>query len=178
MDGTKLVRVTEAGDPRRCQETTGKGQCWFTSVEGSDRCSIHKRHDVVTERKKVYMFKLDLWQQRLNEFTDHPDVKDLTGEIGVLRLTLESLLNQITEVSHFILYAHQIGDLVSRIERCVQTCSNLEIRTGKMLDKATILRLAGDIVASVNSHVQDPEICEKIGNDLIQIIMSTQAEST
>lgn len=178
MDASKLVRVTKPDDPKRCQETTGNGQCWFTSDEGTNLCSIHKRHDVITERKRIHMFKLDLWQQRLNEFTDHPEVKDLTGEIGVLRLTLEHLLNQIDEAGKFILYAHQIGDLVSKIERTVQTCSNLEIRTGKMLDKATILRLAGDIVASVNSHVQDPDICEKIGNDLITIIMKTQAEST
>lgn len=173
MDPTKL-KVVPDNSQLRCQEVTGIGQCKFERVEGSDRCPVHHRHSAVSDRHTANQYRLSYWQRRVDDFADSGEIKSLAGEIGILKMTLENVLNQLDTPALLLVHSNTIGDLVSRIERVTITLNNLEMKTGKMLDKSTLLRLAGDIVEIMTNNIPDPALAEKIGNEIIEKVLTTQ----
>lgn len=173
VDPSKLEVVAD-NSPRRCQEVTGIGQCKFKTIDGADRCPVHFRHSGHVDKKKKHQYLLAYWQNRVDEFADSDDIKSLAGEIGVLKMTLENVLNSLHSPALLLTHANTIGDLVSRIERVTVTLNNLEMKTGKMLDKSTLLRLAGDIVDIMIHNIPDPVLAEKIGNEIIEKVLTTQ----
>jgi hypothetical protein len=170
----KLIKVKELDDPRRCQApgAMGEGQCEFLSVEGFKYCEKHggTSQTTIAERKRVHDYRLKAWQTRIDEFAESNNVKNLRGEIAVLRHLLEEIHNQCSDSTELILYSGRLSDLTMKINTLVVTCQKFEANAGLMLDKSAALLLASKVVEVIGQHVTDAEVIDKISNGIIDII--------
>lgn len=181
----------------RCQGPGqhNEGQCEWLSVEGMardgllddaeirdyseiNRCPKHGAYRILQarEQKKLHDYRLQIWQERVDEFCESSKVKTLRGEISILRLLLETIMQQCEKPHDLMLYSGKIGDLVMKVEKLVRSCDRLESSMGMLLDRAGALVLAGQIVEVISKHVKDPHIVDEISNGIIDAISSLTGE--
>lgn len=170
----KLVRC-EADDPNRCQSTGKTGQCPYLAMEGFPYCARHGgRMPSTREKQEVKQYRLQIWQQRLDEFTESDKVKSLRDEIGILRIIMENILNQCMDSGDLLRYSSKISELAAKIEKLVVSCNRLERSMGMMLDKTAALNLASQIVEIIGAHVNDPETIDAISGEIITALAAIQ----
>lgn len=173
----KLIKVTNPADPRRCQALVANGQCPFRAEEGISLCGMHKaRSDMNREENETRLYRLSKWQGRINQIADHDKVKSLREEIGILRITLEEIMNICTDSATLLIYSSKIADLVTRIEKIVSTCHRLESSTGMLLDKTAALNLAMKVVEIISTYVIDQDVIEKISEDIVVGVLGYNKE--
>jgi hypothetical protein len=192
----KLINA-EPDDPMRCQGQgqSGEGQCHWLSLAGMardghlddadirdytdiDRCPKHGGFIKVNQREKkaLHDYRLQVWQERINEFCESPKVKSLRGEIAIVRMLTETILSMCEKPQDLMLYSGKIGDLVMKIEKLVRSCDRLESSMGMLLDRAGALVLAGQIVEIISKHVTEPHVIDEISNGIIDAISSLTGE--
>ena len=168
----KKLHHCEEDDPNRCQAVGKSGQCPYLSVEDEKYCQRHggNRNAMLKEKKRANQYRLQIWQQRLEEFSQSDEVKSLRDEIGILRLLMETILNRCEDHSTLMLQSSRISDLAVKIEKLVTSCNRLETNMGMLLDKSAALNLAGQIVEIIGHHVEDANTIEAISNGIIDIL--------
>lgn len=167
----KLIHC-EPDDPNRCQGVTRAGQCMFLSEEGSKFCLRHganKAHEAA-RKKSLNLYRLQLWQQRLDEFAESSEATNLKSEIGILRMTLESLLNKCQSSTDLILYSNKISDLTVKIEKLIASSHRIERSLGNLLDRTAALNFAERVIAVVSAHVTDTEVIDAISSGIIDAL--------
>jgi hypothetical protein len=127
-------------------------------------------------RRDMRKYKLAVWQDRVNEFADDDQLKNLNEEIGILRMTLENVLNACLEANDMILYAPKIADLVAKIEKLVVTCHKMEASAGVLLTKKAAFNLASQIVDIVGKHVTDVDAVASIADEIGSAIANIKSE--
>jgi len=176
----KLIRCEE-DDPHRCQGVGKSGQCPYTAhsyvdaageVVWSKYCLRHggnktEYHDKVY---KANLYRLQVWQQRLAEFSESADASTLKQEIGILRVTLEAILNKCEKSTDLLLYSNKISDLAIKIEKLISSSHRIEKSLGVLMDKTTALNFAERIVDIISTHVEDTEIIDAISNAIIDAL--------
>jgi len=168
---TKLEKCAP-DDPNRCQTSAAGGQCQYLAVPGQQYCSRHGGRTAATnqELQKSNQYRIQLWQRRLDEFSETEDIKSLRGEIAILRHLTESICNQCKSHTDLILYSGRIGDMIMKIEKCVTSCDKLDSKMGLVLDKTAALTLASRVVEVITSHVTDPDVVDRISAGIIDIL--------
>lgn len=153
----------------RCEGTTANGPCPYNKAEGTRFCVMHGSNSGRIARNEEVRrnYRLQRWQQRVNEFADSDQVKSLREEVGILRMMLEEMLTKCTDQTELLLYSHRISDLVMKIERMVISCDKLENKMGMLLSKRAVLQLAGTYVNIINTHITDVDILEKISEEML-----------
>jgi hypothetical protein len=151
----------EPDDPNRCQASSGKeGQCPYKAMKKPDgtyykHCPRHNASRAKEyENQRMRNYRLGKFQARMEELADNDSVKSLREEVGITRMLLEEIVNQCQSGTDLIMYSNKIADLVSRIEKLVSSCHRLEERTGMLLDKTALTKLADAIISIVTSHVE------------------------
>lgn len=158
----------------QCQNKKN-GQCPNRALTGKKYCnSCDILISTSTEGGRLRAYRLKKWQDRLQEFGDSSQIRNLTDEIGIARITLEAVLNSCEAETDLLANSHRVGDLVTRIEKLVTSCHRIEKSTGALLDKSSILRIAGDIIGIVQRHVPDATVVEKIATEIIDVISRTE----
>ncbi len=178
MIENKLTRVTDPNDPRRCQGTYSGGQCPYLALPGVPNCRLH-RGDLqlkAKEREATRLYKAQVWASRIGEQADHDKVKSLREEIGIARITLEELLNLCTDGTMLLQYSNRINDSVTRIQKLVTACHQLELSSGQLLDKTAVLNIAATIVEIVSEHVTDSDALANISDRLIEVITNATSK--
>jgi hypothetical protein len=171
----KLERVEAPNDPNRCQSSGAGGQCPYKAQPGSQFCHRHSGSEQSHQRReKVRMYRLNQYQARVNEISDNDQIKSLREEIGILRMTLETVINSCKSEAELIIYSGRISDMVVKIEKLVNTCQRLEISTGEMMDKTKALTLAGTIVSIIGKYVTNAEAIDNISNEILMTILGPQ----
>lgn len=177
----KLIPCEE-DDPHRCiaQGMQNEGQCKFLAVEGQKYCPCHGGINAAmkVEKKKIHDYRLQAWQARLDEFSESDQVKNLRGEIGVLRILIETIFQQCQTPTDLMIYSGKIGDLVTRIEKLTVSCDRFETKVGMLLDKTKALALAGKIVEIIAKEVTDAEAIDRISNGIITVIANLSGISS
>lgn len=168
----KLHRVEFPDDPKRCKGVGAHGQCPYEAMPGFEYCA---RHGNNTEMRKQEMeemrnYRLAKWQARLNQFADHPKVKTLREEIGILRMLLEETMNRCNDADDLFLLSNKISELVSKVERVVISCHKLEQSSGQVLDKTAVLSFAAQVVEIISNHVNDVAVIDMITNDILNTL--------
>jgi hypothetical protein len=177
LDPTIPEKVTNPFDPDRCQGNTnfqGRdiGQCEFKAVPGTSYCKYHAHPIRGANSEEQRNYQLSRYRARVNSFADNPQVKSLREEIGILRLLLETTLNQCADASDLERRSHSISELVLRIEKLVKTCHQLETSTGRLLDRSQLLIVAEKIVTIVATHVKDPNTSERIADAVATLVLT------
>ena len=169
----KLTRIEHDADPRRCEANGGYGQCHFIRTNDSVYCPIHggNKNPEVVEKEKIRQYRLGKWQARVASFADDSGIKSLRDEIGILRMTLESLMVSCQDETELLISAPRISDLVIKIEKLVSSCHRLETSTGLLLDKSSALNIGASIVNIIGSYIKDPLLIDKIANEIASSIL-------
>jgi len=167
-----LIKTTRDAEDA-CQTCVDKGQpLIYQVVEGTKHCPMHGGNSELESlrRKSANQYRLQVWQQRVNEFTESDHAKSLRGEIGILKMVLEEVINSCGNAQQLLIYSPKIADLVAKIEKVVMSCDRLERNMGLTLDKATAMRLASDIVDLIGMHIDDPEKTDAISSGIIDLL--------
>lgn len=138
------VRCAE-DDPNRCQSYAGSGggQCPFLAIPGGPTCPLHGNHTVVHEETTgLYNFKRTEVLHRLSQFKKHPDANRLTTELGVLRLTLEELINRCDTNYDLIAASGQMTILIQNIERLLISNRKIEKQMSELLTLEQVVMMA------------------------------------
>lgn len=170
----KLIKVAP-DDPERCQSISGQaGQCPFKATDGTTSCPRHNAALVRVQKKEALRaYQLGKWQALVDNHADNDQVKSLRGEIGIARMTLETMIQRCQDANDLIIYSGKLGEMISKIERLVVSCNRLEQHLGMTLDRNKIMTLAARIVEIVSEHVDDPEV---FSDDIIDAIMEVTNE--
>jgi CHAD domain-containing protein len=190
----KLFRV-EPGDSFQCQ-SQGANQCPYMSVAGmvknghwegiapedaehAHNCPRHAGFEQASGHaaKRSHDYRLQVWQERLDEFTESENVHSLRGEIGILRLMIEQILLMCTDQHTLVMYTTKLANLIGKVETLVRTCAKLEASMGNVLDQTAAMTFAGDVVKLIRKHVKDDAIIDEISSGIINaLVHATQIE--
>ena len=167
-----LIRIQDAADPERCQAVNKDQQCPYKRVQDSDYCLRHGgRHaSEIANKEGVRNYQLAVWRDRVNKFSDNPNIKSLREEIGILRLLIENILNRCKDSHDLMLFSDRISDLIIRVEKVVASCHKLEERTGMLLDKQTIIIVADSLVKIIGNYIEDPDELQTIAGQMIEVV--------
>lgn len=175
----KLTRV-EPDDPSRCQAVHKGYQCPFRAVgtknletnewEGPKYCARHsgKTQSTQAAAEETRLYRLAQWQARLEQFADHPKVKSLREEIGVLRVVLEGKLESAKDQHSLLLMSGQIIELVRQIDKTVVSCHKIEKELGYVMDRPQAERFIQNILATLTMYVKDEMVLQLISDDIME----------
>lgn len=161
----------DAEDPRRCQGLSHKGgsQCPFKSVEGSKYCGRHGGNAILKTRAAANqrLYLLNEWNDRFGRQADHPKIKGLREELGVLRMVLETRLNNCKDDDELLMRSGQITDMVREIAKTAKICHALEMSLNIVLDKAQAQAWITEISEIIGMYLTEPEILEMAAQDMM-----------
>jgi hypothetical protein len=182
MSTYPLERWRESTDPieHRCQASAGAdGVCRNKVIfdeEGnpiSTMCPMHGGSQSVNRKIKeeANRYRVQLWQQHLDEQSNNPNVKSLRDEISVLRMMLKQFLDRSNTQTELLINSGRIADLIVKIEKLVVSCDRLEARSGALMDKSAALSFAGKIVEILSNNLSPLE--EKLGPTLLGSVIDS-----
>ena len=161
----KLQRC-EPDDPNRCQVMCKHGQCPFKAVEGGSVCQRHgaNRVELSRQNSELKNYYLTKYRDKVARLSSQPELKSLRDEIGILRMMVESKLNNIEDDTDLMLQSAQISDLVERIRKLVESCDKIDFRMGQLLDKKYVDALVSGLVTVISEEMAevDQAISERI----------------
>lgn len=172
----KLERAEGLYDPDKCEASGSLGSCPYKKMPGSLYCKRHggnlPTQSATRERERMYL--LNKWQDRVDNLSNHPRLRDLTNELGIMRMMLEETLNQCNDAQDLIRHSARVTSIVDKIQRLVETLDKIEARNA--LQPAQLANLANQWVQIINIHVKDPMVLEKLSDDLLKTIEATVIE--
>lgn len=160
-----IDKVPYPEHPDRCKGMGTTGQCNnMAAVAGGRYCKLHggAQEMKAEKEKRTRMYRLQKWQERLDEFAESDDLKSLREEIGILRILMEERFSEAKTPVDLLIQAPAIADLTQKITNTVQACHKMEQATGNLLDKQAVLRFADVIIRTVSEVFagQDTKIAE------------------
>jgi hypothetical protein len=160
--------VVAIDSPDRCQAVTGKGQCLYKAMTGSNYCPMHGGNKAQDSLKAASLknYRLSKWQGRVAEFADNGAVKSLREEVGILRMVLEEMVSRCGDPVDLVLNSAKISDMVTKVEKLVVSCHRLESSLGMLLDKQAAMQLSGEIVDIITRHIKDDSAIASIANEI------------
>jgi hypothetical protein len=172
MADNKFTRVEKEDDPNRCNGTTAHGQCWFVAVPGCKFCLMHGGGKQADENKKEGLrnYQLTRLAERVGAFSNNPNIKDLRDEIGILRMTLEKILEQCDTDNKLLVYSDKITNLVEKVNKIVESCQRMEERNNNLLDRKVVIVIADSIVTLIGQYVVDPDVLAELGTKICESI--------
>lgn len=175
MADNKFTRVEREDDPNRCQGIAGgKGQCWYVAVPGCKFCIMHGGGKQADENKKSALknYQLTQYAERVGALATNPNIKDLREEIGILRMTLETVLNQCDTASKLLAYTDKITNLVEKVNKIVESCQRMEEKNNNLLDRKVVIVIADSIVTLIGQYIPDPDVLMELGSKICESIGS------
>lgn len=177
-----LVRV-EKDDPKRCQAMANGDQCPMKVYEDSRFCILHGGTPRSVNYDKLYQFKktkyLQYLSQQIDRFTDSKKSKDISEEIGILRVTLQEVLNKVGDGENGIIYySSQINQLILNIDKLIQSSLKLDQRVGNLLDRKTVINLAQKLMDAIGEEIENPDTLSKIAERFEKILVEPSNDST
>lgn len=178
-DQKKIEVITDESDPDRCQALIAQGQrqcnhkgALLPNGKRASYCRLHSgntsQQAVARERQRNYA--LTRWRAQVEAKADNSEIKSLREEIGILRVLLETRLNQCQSDLDLLCHSAAISDMVDKIQRVVVSCHKLEGAMGQLLDKAALIQFAGEIISVISNHITDANVIKAIGDDIISIL--------
>ncbi len=169
----------DADNPRRCVGETSQGQCKFLAIPDMKYCPIHAPGGTMgiilkRQEKALYDIKRGEVLHRLNQFRSHPDSKNLTVELGIIRLTLEEILNKCESNWDFVANSATILRLTEQIEKLLKSNIRVEQLTGELMTLEQVTQIAQALITLIAEHVTDVEVIQKIADGFNHIINNSQ----
>lgn len=160
-----LKRVDYDDDPNRCQAVHNNLQCPFKAMgervgeswTGAKYCPRHAATSNLTKRgmgvEQTKTYLLTKWRGTLERHADNPKIKGLREEIGILRMTLETKLNQIKTEDELDMRSGPLMELVREIAKTVMICQKVERENGDLLDKAVAMTWISQVLQIITDEI-------------------------
>jgi hypothetical protein len=163
------LRKVAADSPNRCQAVAASGnQCQLIKVEGSDYCIMHGgatyRRD--KGRENIKLFNLAVWQARLEQQKDHPQIKTLNNEVGILRILVENKINACKNDTDLVIHSQGISDLIMKLTALVGAATKLDEQMKRSLNKSQVEVYTAQVIEILARHIPNPEVLEAVAIDL------------
>lgn len=178
MAEVKFIRMDGESDPNRCQgiiQNGGNaGQCYYKAVIGCKYCLMHGGGTQAANNKKNALknYQLTQYAARVGDLSNNPEIKSLREEIGILRLTLENLINMCDNSNKLLLYTDKITNLADKINKLVVSCQNIEEKNNNLLDRKVVIIIADSIVTLIGQYITDPDILLEVGSKICESIIT------
>lgn len=160
--------------------TSEESRCQYNACKhekhgAADYCTHHGGvvADTSIQKKAATAYRLDLFQARVDELAIDPNIKNLRGEIGILRLMIEARLNTCKDDYDLMLQSAAIATLVTQANSLVTSCHRIETLTGQLLDKQTLAEFAVKVVEIISESV-DPEEANEIADKIVRAMPSEE----
>ena len=173
----ELPRVA-ADDPSRCQGNGPHGQCQFGSTEHGKYCALHggNKAEEKAVKDKLHAYRLGKWESRIRTHASSSNAKSLGAELGILRIMLEEQLEACTSTPELLLRSSAISDLVTKIEKLVLSVHKLDKDMGVTMDQTQAMNFGMSIVGILDRHIDDPELLQKLGDEIIALLAPNAGE--
>ena len=160
VDMTGWGRIEYPEDPRRCQANDSQGQCTLVRCENSEYCPVHggAKKQKALAKQNFRNYQSEIYRKRLDRFAEGDGLKSLRDEIGVLRMTVEALLNRCKDDHELIMKSTPLADLIMKIEKLVTSSHKLDVSLGVMMDKAQATQMIAQVVDSIAKHVDEDKL--------------------
>ena len=164
----EVQRVTSFDDPNRCQAGGRMGQCPMVKTPNSNYCPRHSGSltEIRLAKKDTELYKLSVYKDRLAQFSTGDGVIGLRNEIGIMRILIEEMVNQIQGPNDVIIYSAKIGDLISKLNRLVTDAHKLEATLSSTIDASKLNQICdgiGEIIAPLLTPDQLSSVAARIG---------------
>ena len=152
-------------EEERCQYQ----QCNHKSHGLSNYCTHHggTNDNSLKQSKAANVYKLQIFQARVDQFATDPNIKNLRNEIAILRLLIETRINKCNDEYDLMLQSAAIATLVTQANSLVTSCHRIETLTGHLLDKQSLAEFAIQVVEIITNEVE-PEQADKIADMIIK----------
>lgn len=172
----------EADDPRRCQENASNSrQCPIQAIEGSLYCRAHQRREHGcpngARNALIRRYRLSSAWARTEDLAGMADYKDLKEEIIILRVMMEEIMNTVTGPFDMMVQSPRIIELVQNIARTVNMSHKLEMSMGNLLDRASIMTIADNVIRILAENVKDEVVLKKVAGELGAVIQRVSEAS-
>lgn len=173
----KFIRVPP-DDPNRCQAVHSDRQCPFRAVgtydpeskkwDGPSTCWRHGANMVLAaeDTKSKRMYALAKWQVQVDHMVEHPRIKSLAEEVGIIRMALQSKLNSFKDEKELLMGVSGIVALTNAVQQLVKTWQHVEERSGQVLDRVKMTSFIGHLIEILTRYIDDPDILQMIGEDI------------
>lgn len=168
MTDNTWVRCAE-DDPNRCQAVHSDQQCPYKAIEGQSYCPRHcgpknAKQDQVRSQKMYLSAK---WQERIGFQAEHPKVKSLREEMGILRMMLDAKLNQLNDEQELTMHAGAITELVREIGKLARIAHGIEKDMNVLLDRNQALEWVQEIVEIIDPFLPSPDDKRTVSDRLV-----------
>jgi hypothetical protein len=106
------------------------------------------------------------------------EIKSLREEIALTRALIENRLNMIEGEADFVSSMGIVHQYLATVEKLVTSCHRMDTNLGNLLNKASILNLAQELVQAIAEELEDvpgrDEIVDRISTKLVDIIGNKQ----
>lgn len=160
-----IKKVLKPSDPNRCQHVIpSQGQCYNIGVLPGANCLAHGGGSTLKadERHRKNAYRLFIFEQRLKEHIDYPDIKGLRDEIALMRMLVEEKLNLCGDLFDLNLVSSSVSDLIMKVNMLVMNCQKLESSLGKHVDATALLVFAKNVVDIISRKFDQPEDEERV----------------
>lgn len=174
----KLERVG-LDHPECCQGTTGQGGCEYRQSPGSLYCGIHAggAAQKSAERAELRNYQLNsAYAKRASDMSKSSAVKNLTDEIALMRVALETVFNSINNPNEMLLYVDKIDKLANGIQKLIESWQKIQERNRELLGRETVLAIFDNLMEKICERVTDPDVIQALATDGYEIISKGMGE--
>lgn len=169
-------------EEERCQSVTARGQCQLKKMPDSEFCPCHggNRAFVAARKQRRRLYDVERYKKKIATMQDHEGANSFREEIAVLRMMLETRLNQCQDDHDLMLHSQVISNLISGINTAVTSATRLEKELGKLFSEEQASAFAMELLEIISNHVTDPLVLDEISNDLLESLdrfVETRGES-
>lgn len=175
-----IERVTDMADPNRCKGVARGSQCTMKALPNTEYCPMHggRIQENSNNRKEIHNLKLTKWAARLSQMANSSSIFSLRDEIGVMRITLEELLNKCSDANELLIYEPNICRLTMNIGKLVKDFHSIEQNMGQLLSKQALMDFAGQVVDIICQKIDDEALRKEIAGEIITIACEAGNESS
>lgn len=163
----KIQRVG-ADHPECCQGNTGNGGCEYRRTPGSSYCPLHgsSTQRESAEKAELRQYKLNsIYATRAKDFANGSNIKNLSDEIALMRTTLETIFNSITNINDMMTYCDKIDKLATSIAKLVESWQKLQERNKELMSREEVIVIFDELLNVFLSKVTDPDALDQLAEE-------------
>lgn len=160
--------------PECCEANNANGQCEYRRVSGSRNCPVHAGGAAVggQEKRELTNLRLNsLYGNRAKELSGKGSVKNLTDEIALMRVALETIFNMIESANDMFIHVDKIDKLTSGIMKLIESWQKIQEKNKELLGRETVMAIFDQLIEAIVLRVKDPDVVKALADDGYNIII-------
>lgn len=118
------------------------------------------------EESRLHDYMISQFQDEIDTKASSERLKSLRGEIAIMRLLIQKLLNTLTSDEDWIAYSGKIETLLGRCEKLVTAFDRIEQRSDLYLDAAQLTTFVSTLLIIIQRYVKDRDTLQAISSEI------------